>query len=113
MNKMIAPYLTEKALADAMIAYERSQVALGRRDALPYDRLRRNQFRPLVPQAIEVLSYMRTLDQATPQEIAEGVQLRLFIVENHLSILEERGFIVKTLHARHKVNIYRIRRNHE
>ena len=96
MNKMLHPYDSEQALADAMLASERRDVALGLRPALPADVRRRIADRPLSPQAMEILAYLRSVKDANVYEVTEATQLRQAIATSTLAALLKRGFIEMT-----------------
>ena len=93
MNKMLHPYGSEQALADAMLAFERRAVAVGQRPALPSDKRKRIADRPLSPQSMEILAYLRRVKDANVYEVVEATHLREFIAKNTLNALIHRNFV--------------------
>jgi DNA-binding MarR family transcriptional regulator len=90
---MLHPYESEQALADAMLAFERRAVAMGLRPALTFDKRKRIADRPLTPQAMEILAYLRRVKDANVYEVVEATQLREFIAKNTLNALVHRNFV--------------------
>jgi len=108
VNKMLHPYGSEQALADAMLASERRDVALGFRPALPADVRRRIADRPLSPQSMEILAYLRNVVDANVYEIVEATQLRQTIAASTLAALLKRGFIEVTRFER-RITYYKFK----
>ena len=112
MNKMMHPYGSEQALADAMLAFERRAVAFGFRPALPYDKRKRIADRPLSPQSMEILAYLRRVQDANVYEIIEATQLREFIARNTLNALIHRNFVQMSRFERN-ITYYRLKEQSE
>ena len=108
MNKMLHPYGSEQALADAMLAFERRAVAVGQRPALPYDKRKRIADRPLSPQAMEILAYLRRVTDANVYEVVEATQLRSFIARTTIDVLINRDF-VEVSRSNRPITYYKIK----
>ena len=109
---MLHFYGSEQGLADAMLAFERRAVAVGQRPALPYDKRKRIADRPLSPQSMEILAYLRRVKDANVYEVVEATQLRSFIAKNTLNALIQRSFVEISRFERN-ITYYRIKEQSE